>query len=121
MSRVAALSMRVGMAWAEAFAPLMVFAREVSSILNGGFRVRDQVRIVRDVAIDTGALPVVLEVPAGTRAIGVVLVRAVTAGSGRVLTGGSIEWETVPAGIRIHSVDGLSASTTYDATIAVME
>jgi hypothetical protein len=100
------------------------YLREVREILNGGLRLRDQVRVVRDVVIDTAVLPVSIEVPAGLRPIGVVLVRAVEQGTadGQVISGGAVTWDAQGIGsIRIHVVDALAASTRYDAVIAVVE
>jgi hypothetical protein len=97
--------------------------REVRAILNGGFAVRDQLRIVRDAVIDTAALPLSLEVPDANRAIGVVLLRATPVmATGRVISGGDVQWDSQQAGtIRIHACSALAASMRYNATFAVVE
>lgn len=123
MSRVGSLILRATAPWPEAIAPVLAYAREVVAVLNNGFMLRDQLRIVRDITIDTGAFPVTVTIPANARPLSVVLVRAVeqTAGDGVVFSGGHIEWDAVPSGVRIRDVSALAALTKYDAVIAVVE
>lgn len=107
--------------WAEAAPLLERILRDIRLVLNGGWRVRDQA-LVRDVVIDTGQLPLVVDLPPNVHAIGVELVSARLQGAtdGRVLSGGSISWDA-QGGLRLHSLSALAATTRYDAVIAVME
>ena len=110
--------------WDSVARELDSWARDVRAVLNGGLRLREQVRVVVDVVIDTSVLPVSIEVPAGIRPIGVALVRAVEQGTadGQVISGGAVTWDAQGVGsLRIHAVDALAASTRYDATIVVVE
>jgi hypothetical protein len=112
------------MAWDAVARDLDGYLRDLRTVLNGGLRLREQMRVVVDVVIDTAALPASIDVPIGLRPVGVVLVRAVEQGTadGQVITGGAVTWDAQGAGsLRIHAVDALAASTRYDAVIAVVE
>ena len=110
--------------WEQVRRELDGHLRDIRAILNGGFAVRDQLRVVRDVVIDTADLPLSFELEHAYRAIGVVLLGAVpvTNITGRVLSGGSVDWDAQQAGIiRVHACSALAAATRYNATFAVVE
>jgi hypothetical protein len=97
--------------------------RSIRSVLDatqGGIRMREQFTVI-DTVIDTARLPV--PVKCGARPLGVLLVGATVqrTGTGQVISGGAVTWSWRGGGLLIHDVDGLAASTRYDATIAVME
>lgn len=102
----------------RALAPL----RDLVDALRG-VRVRDQVRIVVDTVVDTAAMPLELALPGDATPLGIVLVRAMEQGSddGHAISGGGVTWSPGGAGVLIHEIDSLAASTRYDATIAVLE
>lgn len=65
------------------------------------------------IELSTSDLPRTLAIT-GARATGVTLVRATDfEGSGRVISGGSVEWEPVEGGVRLHDVSALAGSTRY--------
>lgn len=114
---IAELRIRIGDTWERALSELLAWSREVTTLLNA------PPPRVRSVVIDTGDLPMTVELPRGGRPMGVQLVRAVEQGSAdeRVLSGGSVEWDAVPSGVRLHSLAALAATTRYDAVISVTE
>lgn len=98
--------------------------RVLREVLDGGFRWREQVRGVVDTVIDTGVLPVQIDVPAvKTAPLSVLCLRAIPqrSASGQVISGAAVTWEWRSGTLLVHSVDGLAATTRYDVTLAVME
>jgi hypothetical protein len=98
--------------------------RVLREVLDGGWRWREQVRGVIDTVIDTDVLPVAVDVPGVKSApLSVQLLRATVqrTTTGQVLSALPVTWEWREGRLLIHSVDGLAASTRYDATLAVTE
>ncbi|HVK87952.1 MAG TPA: hypothetical protein VM513_27720 [Kofleriaceae bacterium] len=98
--------------------------RVVREVLDGGWRWREQVRGVVSTVIDTDVLPVQVAVPAVvTSPTAVLLLSAVPqrTATGQVISGAAVTWEWRSGALLIHSIDGLSASTRYNAVLAVME
>lgn len=98
--------------------------RVIREVLDGGWRWREQVRGVVSTVIDTGALPVQVEVPGAKVApLAVLCLRAIPQRSalGQVQSGGAVTWEWRSGALLVHAIDGLAASTRYDVTLAVME
>ncbi|UJR78930.1 hypothetical protein [Sandaracinus amylolyticus] len=98
--------------------------RSLREVLDRGFRWREQVGGVVDTVIDTDQLPVLIDVPGvKTKPLAVFLLRAVPqrTSDGKVITSPAVQWEWRSGALLVHSVDGLAASTRYNATIAVME
>ncbi len=109
--------------WDDARDDVVSALRDIGRVVNGGVRLRDQLGIVRELAIDCAALPVSIEIPANTKPIGVVLLRASlqTGGDGSFFSGGFIQWDLATPGVlKIRSFDSLNPST-YDCVIAVLE
>ena len=92
-------------------------------IVNGGMRVRDQFgRQVIDLQIDTGELPIDVEIKATRPPTGVLLLRAILPREGGYqLSGGVVTWEWRGGSLRIKDLSALSATTRYDCTILVLE
>lgn len=98
--------------------------RVLREVLDGGWRWREQVRGVVDTVIDTAVLPVSIDVPGvKTSPLSVTLLRAVElrTASGQAISGSAVTWEWRNGALLVHSIDGLSASTRYAATLAVTE
>jgi hypothetical protein len=98
--------------------------RSLREVLERGFRWREQVAGVVDTTIDTAALPLSLDVPRIKVApLAVMLLSAIEQRSqtGERISGGVVEWEWRGGRLVIHDVSGLTASTRYNATFAVME
>ena len=118
---------RHGFSWDAALEPLLAFARDVRQVLNGGFRVRDQIGCVIEVVIDAGALPATVQIPKGTRPIAVSLVRcdAVVA-DGLVVSGGAILWSEGPVvdglpTLLLREFGAFGGTARYNCVIAVLE
>lgn len=109
--------------WTKAQPVLDQHARSIGLVLDRGFQVREQIREVHDVVIDTDALPVALLVASRTRPLAVLLLSAVVrfSSDGKSVSGGAITWEWRNGTVRLHAIDGLAASTIYNATIAILE
>jgi hypothetical protein len=98
--------------------------RVIREVLDGGWRWREQVRGVVSTVIDTGELPVQVAVPAVvTSPTAVLLLSAVPqrSASGQVISSAAVTWEWRSGALLIHSIDGLAATTRYNAVLAVME
>jgi hypothetical protein len=93
----------------------------VREVLDRGFRVREQYRDVREVEIDTGALPLDVQVRGSTAPTAVLCLRAQEPRSAVVFSGVGVAWEWCDGIVRIHEFDALSASTRYLVTLAVVE
>jgi hypothetical protein len=120
--RVRDFIIRPGATWDATRRDLDLFVRDVAAVLNGGIKLRDQMRIVRDVSFDAAHLPVDVGVPATSGVLGVVLVGARRASDGHTLSGGEVEWSAPhPGVIRVHALSALPASGRYDATFAMVE
>jgi hypothetical protein len=94
---------------------------DLVSVLDGGWRWREQSRVI-DTTIDTGALPVSVTVPGlSSPPESAILLSAqnVAVADGRIISGGSITWEWRGGAILIHAASGLAAATRYRATIAL--
>lgn len=99
--------------------------RNVLDAAQGGLRLREQFAGVIDCVIDTAILPVTIAAPRrmtrpplGVRLISATVQRTST---GRVLSGGQVDWEWRAGAVVIHSITGLAATTRYDAVIALEE
>jgi hypothetical protein len=97
--------------------------RTVLDAAQGGIRMREQFRCI-DTVIDMAALPVSVAVE-GLKAppLAVLVLRATEqrSSTGYVFTGIGVQWEWRGGAVLVHAIDGLAASTRYDATFAVME
>jgi hypothetical protein len=109
-------------AWDVVRRELDTWARDLRAMIDGGLRLRDQLRGVREVVgVDVASLPIVIEVPRGVVPLAVVLVRATQRGSSIVVSGGAVTWDAEPtSAIRVHSFAALP-SGIYDVTLAVVE
>jgi hypothetical protein len=98
--------------------------RALRAVLDRGFRVREQLPCVVDVAIDTSALPLSLDMP-GVRGkpLAVLVLAAVEqrADNAIVISSPAVSWEWRAGRLVLHAVGTLAAATRYDAVIAVME
>lgn len=121
--RLREFTIRHGVAWESIRRELDLFLRDVAQVLNGGVKLRDQWRIVRDMTIDSGnAFPLNVEVPSSVAIVGVVLIAAHRQSDGRSFSGGIVEWSVPTTGtVRIHSLSALPAGARYDLTLAMVE
>ncbi len=97
--------------------------RSLRTVLERGFRWREQVAGVVETVIDTSELPVSVEVPNISRPIAVLLLGAIVQRSenGHVISGGEVTWEWRGGALLIHDVSGLAVTTRYNCVLAVME
>jgi hypothetical protein len=97
--------------------------RTVLDSAQGGIRMREQFRCI-DTVVDMSGLPVSITVeglkspPLAVLLLGAAVQRT---GTGQVISGGAVTWEWRSGAVLVHAIDGLAASTRYDATFAVME
>lgn len=108
--------------WADARSTLDSVLYSLAQIVDRGFRTRDQCKLVFDVKLNTGSLPISLDigpaVPVEVRLLSAIIPSSTDA---KVISGGSVTWEWRAGAVKIHALGSLAATTTYNAVIAVVE
>lgn len=110
--------------WEDAREVLDEGIRAIRSVLDGGWKYREQIRNLVDTEIDTGALPVSVSFPSlSSPPMTVQCLRAVElrTETGIVLSALPVRWEFRSGTLFIHEITGLSASTRYRVTLAAMD
>lgn len=109
--------------WEDARRALSERLADIVSVLDRGFKAHEQFREVKDVEIDTDALPLDIEVRGSSAPLAVLALRVVETarGSSAVVSGPAVLWEWTGTALRIHGVADLSASTRYLVTLALVE
>lgn len=109
--------------WEDARRALSERLADIVGVLDKGFRSREQFREVKDVEIDTGALPVDVAVRGNSAPLAVLALRAIPTalGSVNVVSGPAVTWEWRDGAIRIHALGTLTSSTRYLVTLALVE
>lgn len=111
-------------AWEEARRALAERLGDIASVLDHGFRSREQFREVKEVEVDITALPVDVAVTGSTSPLAVMVLRASIAGrenTGLVLTTPAITWEWRSGVVRIHGIDNLVGADRFLVTLALVE
>lgn len=107
----------------EAIRPLARFVVEVSNVLNGGVKLRDQLagdfKEIRYVGGET----LKVSSSAKLRPLAVWCLRAKEAASdtGATMSGNAVTWTYGDGTIIISGISGLTASTDYAVTLAIVE
>lgn len=110
-------------AWEQARRVVVERLDDITNALDRGFKSRSQFRDVREVEIDTGALPVDVLVRGTTPPLSVLCLRAVESdrSSDTVVSGAPVLWSWRNGAVRIEAIGTLDASTQYLVTLAVVE
>ena len=107
--------------WAKAREVVDAALRTVREVLDGGWRWREQTRVLA-CELDTGALPLTLQaVPRRPVTVSVLSVTERRNASEQIVSGCAVLWSWRAGTLVIHSVQNLDPSTRYDAVFAVME
>jgi hypothetical protein len=110
-------------AWEEARRALAERLGDIASVLDKGFKAREQFREVKEVEVDTGALPLDVFVAGNAPPLAVLVLRATPSerGSASVISNPAVTWEWTGTALRISAIGTLAASTRYLVTLALVE
>ena len=114
---------RSGIEASRAWRMLDELCLDLRSMLNGRLTFEDNFAGGQHtVQIDTAlAYTVVLSSKARPASVSVLSAKNLDTNSGRLTTGGTVEWEWRGGSVLVHSVSGLAANTRYEVELLVLE
>lgn len=108
--------------WKDAIRSLDQFVREVTAVLNGGVRLRDQLAAEIKTFQYTSGTILPVQTRLSSKPLTVIALSAVeSSGAAYTLSGGLVHWDWNNGVASIMDVAGLSINTEYVVTLAFVE